>query len=200
MASESTLSEYIQSQEELVREAALALPHQFSKCTYSLGPLRYIFSMSYNNEPHTFSETDKRFTFALHARRPVVSALLVRSRAIQIMNRWNCELWFFSENVAFTLISFRFPKRNFRCDCATEAIAHPCSLNPKVELENTSNQYSQNFKAIFCRCGRSYDAKTEKETMIQCLSCEVSSQYSMTAMHAPKSKTYRTGFMNHAVI
>ena len=37
----STLSEYIQSQDELVREAALALPHQFSKCTYSLGPLRY---------------------------------------------------------------------------------------------------------------------------------------------------------------
>ena len=92
------------------------------------------------------------------------------------------------KKVVIALISFRFPKRNFRCDCATEAIAHPCSLNPKVELENTSNQYSQNFKASFCRCGRPYDAKTEKETMIQCLSCEVSSQSLMTTMHAPKSK------------
>ncbi|KDR79109.1 hypothetical protein GALMADRAFT_1222886 [Galerina marginata CBS 339.88] len=36
----STLSEYLNSQDELVREAALALPHQFSQCTYSLGPLR----------------------------------------------------------------------------------------------------------------------------------------------------------------
>ncbi|PPQ88175.1 hypothetical protein CVT25_005140 [Psilocybe cyanescens] len=37
----STLSEYLDSQDELVREAALALPHQFSQCTYPLGPLRY---------------------------------------------------------------------------------------------------------------------------------------------------------------
>uniref|UniRef100_A0A8H8CIX0 Uncharacterized protein n=1 Tax=Psilocybe cubensis TaxID=181762 RepID=A0A8H8CIX0_PSICU len=36
----STLSEYLDSQDELVKEAALALPHQFSQCTYSLGPLR----------------------------------------------------------------------------------------------------------------------------------------------------------------
>jgi hypothetical protein len=146
----------------------------------------YIFSNS--ERQHTFFGTDKRFTFALHAQNPVVSALHVRSRAIHIMNRWNCELQFIGEKVALALISFRFPKRNFRCDCATEAIAHPCSLNPKIELENTSNQYTQNFKATFCRCGRPYDAKTEKETMIQCLSCEVSSQSSMTAMHAPKSK------------
>ena len=136
----------------------------------------------------TFFETDKQFTFALHARRPVVSALHVRLRAIHIMNRWNCELRFISEKSCFALISFRFPKRNFRCDCATEAIAHPCSLNPKIELENTSNRYTQNFQATFCRCGRPYDAKTEKETMIQCLSCEVSSQYSMTMMHPPKPK------------
>ena len=37
---ESTLTEYLNSQDELVREAALALPHQFSQCSYSLGPLR----------------------------------------------------------------------------------------------------------------------------------------------------------------
>jgi hypothetical protein len=36
----ATLSEFLNSQDELVREAALALPHQFSQCTYSLGPLR----------------------------------------------------------------------------------------------------------------------------------------------------------------
>lgn len=38
---EATLTDYLESQDDLVREAALALPHQFSQCTYSLGPLRY---------------------------------------------------------------------------------------------------------------------------------------------------------------
>ncbi|KAF6752789.1 hypothetical protein DFP72DRAFT_967407 [Ephemerocybe angulata] len=37
---ESTLSEYLESQDELVREAGLALPHQFSQCTYPLGYMR----------------------------------------------------------------------------------------------------------------------------------------------------------------
>lgn len=37
---EATLNDYLESQEDLVREAALALPHQFSQCTYRLGPLR----------------------------------------------------------------------------------------------------------------------------------------------------------------
>lgn len=161
----STLSEYIQSQEELVREAALALPHQFSKCTYSLGPLRQAVYLCI-----TCPEA-----------RGLCSACSIACHT----HHEQVELFF---------------KRNFRCDCGTEAIAHPCSLNPKFELENTLNQYSQNFKAAFCRCGRPYDAKTEKETMIQCLSCEVSSQSSMTAIHAPKSKKLRTGFMNHAVI
>lgn len=37
----STLAEYLASQEELVQEAALALPHQFSQCSYPLGALRF---------------------------------------------------------------------------------------------------------------------------------------------------------------
>ncbi|KAJ7054120.1 hypothetical protein C8F01DRAFT_1163977, partial [Mycena amicta] len=65
-----------------------------------------------------------------------------------------------------------FPKRNFRCDCPTTAVAHPCALHSDREPPNTSNQYGQNFKNQFCRCGRPYDAKIERETMLQCLSCE----------------------------
>ncbi|KIY46539.1 hypothetical protein FISHEDRAFT_66441 [Fistulina hepatica ATCC 64428] len=65
-----------------------------------------------------------------------------------------------------------FPKRKFRCDCPTSAIAHACTLHTILEDENTENLYGQNFEGKFCRCGREYDAKTEKETMIQCLSCE----------------------------
>ncbi|KAG6911042.1 hypothetical protein DXG01_005458 [Tephrocybe rancida] len=100
-----TLADYVASQDELLQEAALALPHSFSKCTYSLGPIR-------------------------------------------------------------------FPKRNFRCDCPTTPVAHACTLHTNLEDENASNIYGPNFKAQFCRCGRTYDASTEQETMIQCLICE----------------------------
>jgi hypothetical protein len=36
----NTLRELLASQDELVREAALALPHSFSQCTHSLGYIR----------------------------------------------------------------------------------------------------------------------------------------------------------------
>ncbi|KAG6831550.1 hypothetical protein H0H92_009469 [Tricholoma furcatifolium] len=100
-----TLADYVASQDELLQEASLALPHEFSKCTFALGHIR-------------------------------------------------------------------FPKRNFRCDCPTVAIAHPCTLRRDLEQENTANVYGPNFSAQFCRCGRPYDARTEQETMIQCLICE----------------------------
>lgn len=67
-----------------------------------------------------------------------------------------------------------FPKRDFQCDCPTTAIPHACTLVKGIELPpNYSNAYGQNFRNVFCRCGLPYDAKTERETMIQCLACEV---------------------------
>ncbi len=69
--------------------------------------------------------------------------------------------------------AFRFPKRDFRCDCPTSALQHPCTLHTTPEEENATNHYGQNFKGVFCRCGRPYDPNTERETMIQCLACEV---------------------------
>ena len=39
-AMSNTLRELLASQDELVREAALALPHSFSQCTYNLGYIR----------------------------------------------------------------------------------------------------------------------------------------------------------------
>lgn len=68
-----------------------------------------------------------------------------------------------------------FPKRKFRCDCPTTALAHPCSLRRRADVKepvNTLNEYDHNFDGVFCRCGREYDAQTEVETMIQCLACE----------------------------
>lgn len=36
----STLTDVLALQDELVEEAALALPHQFSECSYPLGQIR----------------------------------------------------------------------------------------------------------------------------------------------------------------
>ncbi|KAJ4474356.1 hypothetical protein J3R30DRAFT_3295415 [Lentinula aciculospora] len=136
-SSSETLAEYVASQDTLVREAAEALPHQFSQCTYPLGHLRQAVYLCL-----TCPEA-----------RGICSA---------------CSIACHTDHEQIEL----FPKRNFRCDCSTEAIAHPCSLHTTAEPVNLSNRYGQNFQALFCRCKRPYDAATEKETMIQCLACE----------------------------
>ncbi|EIM83733.1 uncharacterized protein STEHIDRAFT_170246 [Stereum hirsutum FP-91666 SS1] len=68
-----------------------------------------------------------------------------------------------------------FPKRHFRCDCPTTSIPHKCTLHKGTEggeEDNAENHYGQNFEGLFCRCGRTYEAEKERETMIQCLACE----------------------------
>ena len=70
-----------------------------------------------------------------------------------------------------------FPKRAFRCDCPTSALSVSCHLHRALEDPNDRNVYSQNFEGKFCRCGRPYNAATEKETMLQCLACEVGAVY-----------------------
>jgi E3 ubiquitin-protein ligase UBR7 len=138
---ESTLTEILASQENLIREASLALPHDFRNCTYRLGPLRQAVYLCL-----TCSTTTKH-----HG---ICSA---------------CSIACHTDHEQLEL----FPKRNFRCDCPTAKLAHRCTLHTNLEPENEGNQYGQNFDAVFCRCGRPYDANNERETMIQCLACEV---------------------------
>lgn len=94
-----------------------------------------------------------------------------------------------------------FPKRAFRCDCPTSALEDcgtRCTLRTgPTEATNENNAYGQNFKGIFCRCGRPYDAKTERETMIQCLACEVC-QYHRPSTEQGLTILPRTGITNHA--
>ncbi|KAJ3738714.1 hypothetical protein DFH05DRAFT_1516622 [Lentinula detonsa] len=132
-----TLADYVASQDTLVQEAAEALPHQFSHCTYPLGHLRQAVYLCL-----TCPEA-----------RGICSA---------------CSIACHTDHEQVEL----FPKRNFRCDCPTEAIGHPCLLHTTAEPVNELNWYGQNFQALFCRCKRPYDAATENETMIQCLACE----------------------------
>ncbi|KAH7323370.1 hypothetical protein B0J17DRAFT_582184 [Rhizoctonia solani] len=132
------------AQASLVHEASLALPGEFTQCTYDLGYIKQSVYLCLTCE-------DGRGVCA------------------------SCSIGCHADHEQIEL----FPKRHFRCDCPTSGIAHPCTLRsqqpspPKLPL-NTENKYSQNFfrGGRFCRCAQTYDAKRERETMVQCLSCE----------------------------
>ncbi|KAI0360670.1 hypothetical protein OH77DRAFT_1556884 [Trametes cingulata] len=143
MGDSATLTSVLESQASLLQEAALALPHQFSQCTYSLGHIRqavYLCLTCVRASPSS-------------PPRGICSA---------------CSIACHTDHEQLEL----FPKRNFRCDCPTRALAHPCTLHTTLEEPNEQNTYGRNFEGVFCRCGRPYDAEKERETMIQCLACE----------------------------
>lgn len=201
---EATLSDYLESQDELLREAALALPHQFSQCTYPLGPLRYVFRAKHIC-PLNLPKASRVSLFDMPRTTWDVLCLFNRMpyepRTGRTVSRYP-----FSKKSASNInqpLLTRFPKRNFRCDCPTTAIAHQCTLHAKLEEENTSNTYGQNFQGVFCRCGRPYDAKTERETMIQCLVCEVRLGGRIFVLSrangANMGNLSRIGFMSHVV-
>jgi len=154
-----SLNDLIDSQNQLVEEAASALPHEFSRCTYNLGSIRQAVYLC-------------------------LTCKVTRGICT------SCSIACHTDHEQVEL----FPKRKFRCDCPTSAIPHHCTLHKTPEEENTANEYGQNFLGVFCRCSRPYDPKTEVETMIQCLSCEV--QFSFLA-HKPLIYPYsRIGFTN----
>ncbi len=146
MSDSVPLASVLESQNTLLQEASLALPHQFSQCTYSLGHIRQAVYLCLTCTPPS-SDTPQR---------GICSA---------------CSVACHTDHEQLEL----FPKRDFRCDCPTRALAHPCTLHTHLEEPNGRNMYGRNFNAQFCRCGRKYDAESERETMIQCLACEVRS-------------------------
>ena len=138
-----TASSLFDDQEALRQQAAEALPHLFTQCTYRLGYIRQAVYLC-----HTCG-----------AQRGICAA---------------CSVACHTDHEQLEL----FPKRAFRCDCPTAALPHACTLlqpvPPGDELPpNTRNAYGHNFAGAFCRCGRPYDPAQERETMIQCLACEV---------------------------
>lgn len=142
--STSTLSTYLASQASLLQEASLALPHQFTHCTYPKGYLRQ-------------------------------SVYLCLTCALPLGICSSCSIACHTDHEQLEL----FPKRHFRCDCPTGALPCKCTLHEGGGDEgvgregNEENVYGPNFRGVFCRCGRKYEALREKETMVQCLACEV---------------------------
>ena len=134
-----TLSSILSSQSSLLQQAAEALPHSFSQCTYSKGYIRQAVYLC----------------LTCANPRGICSA---------------CSIACHTDHEQLEL----FPKRHFRCDCPTSALENACTLHETLEGPNQENIYGQNYEGVFCRCGRHYDPTQERETMIQCLACEVS--------------------------
>lgn len=68
-----------------------------------------------------------------------------------------------------------FNRRAYRCDCGTAAMGAGscCSISGRDDAEpNSLNRIDDNFRGIFCYCGRPYDPHTETDDMLQCLVCE----------------------------
>ncbi|KAJ1305603.1 hypothetical protein OPQ81_000600 [Rhizoctonia solani] len=142
----TTPHELALAQASLVREASLALPGEFTQCTYDLGYIKQAVYLCLTCE---------------------------QGRGLCA----SCSIGCHADHEQIEL----FPKRHFRCDCPTSGMSRPCSLRPPTSTThtsklpiNTENTYSQNFfrGGRFCRCAQTYDAKRERETMVQCLSCE----------------------------
>ncbi|RDX54503.1 hypothetical protein OH76DRAFT_1373248 [Lentinus brumalis] len=143
MTDSATLTSVLESQNALLQEASLALPHSFSQCTYSLGHIRQAVYLCLTCTPPSSGKPPRGVCAA-------------------------CSIACHTDHEQLEL----FPKRNFRCDCPTRALDHACTLHTHLEEPNDTNEYGRNFRAEFCRCDRTYNAESERETMIQCVACE----------------------------
>ncbi|GAA6027342.1 hypothetical protein JCM8097_002610 [Rhodosporidiobolus ruineniae] len=68
-----------------------------------------------------------------------------------------------------------FNRRNFRCDCGTEAMGAGscCSITGRQDAPaNADNKYDREFHGEFCFCGKPYNPHEETDTMYQCVVCE----------------------------
>ncbi|KAG8853841.1 hypothetical protein FRB96_007981 [Tulasnella sp. 330] len=140
-----SLPSVFEEEERLRKQASQTMPHSFTTCTYD-APGGYIRQAIYLCK--TCKGPDGEMG------RGICAACSISCHA----DHEQLEL---------------FPKRSFRCDCPTTAIAVNCTLHSGIaEPPNEENTYGQNFQGRFCRCGRDYDPTTETEIMAQCVACE----------------------------
>jgi E3 ubiquitin-protein ligase UBR7 len=181
-------SDLLAQQSAFLADAARAIPHRFDACTYTLGYIRQPVHLCLTCTP-----VPKDITYDEH----VEEQVKMKERAGVCAA---CNIACHGEHEQVELLS----KRAFRCDCPTARMGEACTLLKLANREgvevaqrssyaggygglkgkdqqkggrgvkNTQNKYGQNFWNRFCRCGRPYNPKMEKEAMIQCLSCEVS--------------------------
>jgi E3 ubiquitin-protein ligase UBR7 len=180
----ATLEEYISRQENLIQEAAEALPHSFDHCTYPLGYIRFVLPLTKTKKPALMRHRTRQSVYlclTCGENRGMCGACSVSCHT----DHEQVELYAFPPCLYMpTLITgathtYRFPKRYFRCDCPVPSTASKCMLHSQGSViieKNLENKYNQNFRdgGRFCRCHSRYDGQKENETMAQCLVCEVS--------------------------
>ncbi|CAH1762452.1 5617_t:CDS:2 [Entrophospora sp. SA101] len=135
-----TISEFIEQQNYLEREAREVLPWSFDQCTYSKG----------------------------YIRQPVYACKTCKPANEKLENGGICYSCSMSCHYDHELVEL-FNKRNFRCDCGTTRLGNkPCKLEKKShDALNEFNFYNHNFQGRFCWCKIDYDPEKEEKNMFQ---------------------------------
>lgn len=143
-----SLSSLLAKEERLLKQASQAMPHSFNVCTYD-APGGYIRQAIYLCKTCKGPDGEGR---------GLCAACSISCHAGQWKRKTDAQPR--SPYLRFTSCCLTdheqlelFPKRGFRCDCPTTAIAAKCTLHQdgKTELPNEENAYGQNFQGRFCR-------------------------------------------------
>ncbi|KAK9433631.1 hypothetical protein V1505DRAFT_121690 [Lipomyces doorenjongii] len=141
-----TALDYIETQQQLERDARDVLPFDPTHCTYFDGALR----------------------------QPVYACLTCIEKSTGTKAAagvcYSCSIQCHSDHDLVEL----FNKRNFTCDCGTTRMSAfgGCNLRKnfnELDIPSSSNRYDHNFEGRFCSCDSKYNPETEKGTMYQCL-------------------------------
>ncbi|GJJ70733.1 E3 ubiquitin-protein ligase UBR7 [Entomortierella parvispora] len=138
-----TVSEYIEEQERLEKEAKELFPKKFDVCSNSMGYIRQPVYSCLTCNPNPSEEAGFCYSCSIscHGDHNLVELFTKRSF------RCDCGTAKFKDL--------------------------PCKLDPKpAGIINESNQYNHNYLGRFCWCDILYDPSKEENTMLQCVVCE----------------------------
>ncbi|KAG0046126.1 hypothetical protein BGZ83_008666 [Gryganskiella cystojenkinii] len=138
-----TVSEYIEEQERLEKEARELFPKKFDVCSNSMG----------------------------YIRQPVYSCLTCNpSPSEEAGFCYSCSISCHGDHNLVELFTKRSFRCDCGTDKFKDV---KCKLDPKpAGVLNDLNQYNHNYLGRFCWCDIQYDPTKEESTMLQCVVCE----------------------------
>ncbi|EEB07261.1 zinc finger protein Mlo2 [Schizosaccharomyces japonicus yFS275] len=137
-----TVERYLKEQRELERQARLAMPYNFDKCTYDMG----------------------------YIKQPLYACLTCKQNGTQNAVCYSCSICCHSTHELVELFDKR--NFTCDCGTERMGQGAVCTLRKASSTAAPDNQYNHNFEGHFCTCDKFYDPTKEEGTMYQCLICE----------------------------
>ncbi|EGF83126.1 hypothetical protein BATDEDRAFT_84659 [Batrachochytrium dendrobatidis JAM81] len=143
-----TATEYLEQQEELEKDAAEALPYDFSVCSYSRG---YVLQKVYSCK--TCAVDAGQFVGVCYG---CFVSCHTTHEVVELFQRrhFRCDC-------------------GTKCIKGTPCMLDPPGLQQEKSIQsNVENRYNRNFDGVFCVCLEPYNPEVETRTMFQCVICE----------------------------